>query len=579
MILLIGVLNGFFEYVKAQDSSQLVLYSISLDSTCKEKYLHKDFDQAGLLKSEFFELEKNLQTQLYSKGYVLAQKILDSNALERSVLISCGLSYKWKKLDVDRKDLPILEKAGINFRHVSGELFHQKMIQSLLEKPLIFLENHGYPFAQTFLDSILIDNGSVSAKLNIEKGLLVHIDSIEIQSDFNLRRSYMLNYIGIKQGGLYQEASIKKIAEKLAASSFFMEDQPVKIFFNDDETKLLLSIKSKQANKFDGIIGFLPNSNNGKILVTGDVTLHLENALSQGEELDIKWQKFQNSTQELKLGIIAPYLLSTPINIDLIGNIYRRDTTFFDVIGDFGLRYVIKKDNFFRAFVGSKKTTLISTKPYQDSEVIPKFLDRQVINYGMGGKFKKLDYSLSPSKGYFVLFDAALGDRRVIINENLKPEIYEQIQINSLQISANFDGAYFLSPIKRMVWHQQYIGSSLINGQLFNNDAHRIGGFKSIRGFNEQAFFATSYMICRSEMRYQFDRDGYVFAFFDAAWYQNKSIDPIGLQRDWPFGFGAGFSFGTKAGIFNLSYALGKQSNIPIILLNNKIHFGFIGVF
>lgn len=50
-------------------------------------------------------------------------------------------------------------------------------------------------------------------------------------------------------------------------------------------------------------------------------------------------------------------------------------------------------------------------------------------------------------------------------------------------------------------------------------------------------------------------------------------------MSDQPFGFGAGFSFGTNLGIFSISYALGKQFNNPIELKNGKVHFGYVTYF
>jgi len=50
-------------------------------------------------------------------------------------------------------------------------------------------------------------------------------------------------------------------------------------------------------------------------------------------------------------------------------------------------------------------------------------------------------------------------------------------------------------------------------------------------------------------------------------------------MKDHPFGFGAGFSFGTNIGIFSISYALGQQLNNPILMRNGKVHFGYIAYF
>jgi len=51
------------------------------------------------------------------------------------------------------------------------------------------------------------------------------------------------------------------------------------------------------------------------------------------------------------------------------------------------------------------------------------------------------------------------------------------------------------------------------------------------------------------------------------------------LLTDTPIGFGAGTSFETKAGIFSLTYALGRQFNNPVELRGGKIHFGFTSLF
>ncbi|MCC6690169.1 MAG: hypothetical protein IT235_01425, partial [Bacteroidia bacterium] len=49
--------------------------------------------------------------------------------------------------------------------------------------------------------------------------------------------------------------------------------------------------------------------------------------------------------------------------------------------------------------------------------------------------------------------------------------------------------------------------------------------------------------------------------------------------HDTPYGFGAGTSFETKAGIFSLDYALGSQLGNPIYLKSGKIHFGIVSYF
>ena len=45
------------------------------------------------------------------------------------------------------------------------------------------------------------------------------------------------------------------------------------------------------------------------------------------------------------------------------------------------------------------------------------------------------------------------------------------------------------------------------------------------------------------------------------------------------FGTGLGLAFDTKAGIFNLAWAIGKRNDTELNLRQSKIHFGFVNYF
>jgi hypothetical protein len=73
------------------------------------------------------------------------------------------------------------------------------------------------------------------------------------------------------------------------------------------------------------------------------------------------------------------------------------------------------------------------------------------------------------------------------------------------------------------------------------------------------------------------DKNSNIFLFASRAYLENISANKRIIDR--PLSFGSGISFETKAGIFNLTYALGKQLNNPIILRAAKIHFGIVSLF
>src|SRR5690606_34817771 len=107
------------------------------------------------------------------------------------------------------------------------------------------------------------------------------------------------------------------------------------------------------------------------------------------------------------------------------------------------------------------------------------------------------------------------------------------------------------------------------------NELYRIGGFGSVRGFNEESITASGYGITSLEYRFMPNDGFYVAVFGDYAFVENKST---GINENL-LGAGAGISFLTRLGVFNLSYAVGKQYDTNLDFKNSKIHFGILARF
>jgi hypothetical protein len=65
--------------------------------------------------------------------------------------------------------------------------------------------------------------------------------------------------------------------------------------------------------------------------------------------------------------------------------------------------------------------------------------------------------------------------------------------------------------------------------------------------------------------------------FFDGALYAAAALGTY--NQDHPFGFGAGASLTTSAGVFNFAYGLGQSSDQKINFNQSKIHFGYTSRF
>jgi hemolysin activation/secretion protein len=178
-----------------------------------------------------------------------------------------------------------------------------------------------------------------------------------------------------------------------------------------------------------------------------------------------------------------------------------------------------------------------------------------------------------------VLATIGAGNKIIKHNSKLDANIYNGLKLNSAQYNAELEAEVFVPIKNRSALKLGSRSAYLQNDNMFQNELYRIGGLKTLRGFDEESIYASSYSIFTLEYRYLLEENSYLYVFGDGAYYENQSVSYTGDRYDTPYGFGAGISFETKAGIFSINYALGKQFTNPINLKAGKVNFGIVNYF
>ena len=220
---------------------------------------------------------------------------------------------------------------------------------------------------------------------------------------------------------------------------------------------------------------------------------------------------------------------------------------------------------------------MLSTEAYENSTVLPPFADIKVTSYGLGFKSLKLDYRLNPRQGYSLEFSAMAGNKKITKNGHLNEELYDSLDLKTVQYSGEFIFDYFIPLFSQSVINVGFAGGGIQSATTFDNELFRFGGLKTLRGFDEESLTASLFVLGKLEFRYLLEQNSNLFVFYNAAWYErNTQSDYL---SDSPSGFGAGINFETKLGIFSISYALGKEFTNPIRFKAAKIHFGLVNYF
>ncbi len=530
-----------------------------------------------------------LAEQSYLTASVSNIKFSDSVC---TIAIHLGNAYKWIKLSGGNVPEEILSASGWRQNLFYNQLFNHQVYVQKIAQIISYLEQNGYPFAQVKLDSVQVINDGISALLNLDKGDLVKFDTIEIIGDASIKSWYVAKYLGIKKEGLYNEQLLKRIDARLSQLPFLQITRSSLIYFVGTTAKPVVYLTNKKSSSIDGIIGFAPGSDNNKdkLLITGEANLKLQNLYGTGKAFDLAFRSFLNGSQELKTRITWPYIARSNVGVDYELNLLKFDSTFLDVKQDIGLQYRFVGIDYIKVFYSIQNTSLLNvdTNTIKVTKALPQSNDLTVNLYGLNAKVVRYDYYLNPRKGFGFDVSAAVGSKQIIRNPTVdaikfvQPDgslksVYDTIKLSSTQYRLLFKGDVFIPLSQRSTIRLEGNLGHVQSPVLFFSELFRLGGIRTLKGFDEQAIFASSYGILNTEIRYLLQQNSHVMIFWNGAWYQNLTRNPI--IEDTPYGFGAGLNFETGAGIFSLYYAVGKQFNNNLEFNKAKIHFGFVNYF
>lgn len=557
--------------------------------------IKSQFSSRMKLEAEVVEVIAQLRNQGFLES---SMDSLVQNGHAFTAWIHLGGRYEWVALSPGDVEPTWLHEIKFKERVYPGRPVRIEHVRFLQEQLVDVAEDHGYPFASAFLDSVVIDGGGVSAALAFDKNVLVHIDTIVIHGQAELSLRYVYNYVGIEPGDPYSESRIASVDRRLKELPFVKQTKPPQVIFIRDEARIDIFLEPKKVSRFNFILGILPNSasNDGKLLLTGDLDLDLRNELGVGDHIQVRWKQLKPRSPEFDVYGLWPYVAWLPIGVDARFQLYKRDSAYLDLKEELGVRYSFVGYNYLKAFVRNESSSLIyvDTAALIASKKLPAVLDWKSLFSGLEFHAEQLDYRFNPRRGWFATANAAAGYRTIkrnaVIRNLVVPSdsafsfeaLYDSAAGRVLRGVIQLDVGIFIPVAKRMTLLSQLVSAQTFpEAETLDNELIRAGGNHLIRGFDEETFLATSVVVLTAEWRYLLAQNSFFRTFVDAGYVRQRALATGLFEEGWPFGIGLGLAFETKAGVFALSYALGRMLDQPdgFEFRNAKVHLGYVNIF
>lgn len=555
--------------VSAQDW-HLIIYNHEMPDGAKSvKYNKEHKDSLNVLREiqsyvlkmhETSFLEASMDSIIYESKNITAY-------------IHIGNKHNWSRLESGNVPDEFLYKSGYKQKFYSQTRFSYRELSSLENRVIKYSENSGFPFAKIKLDSIKFSNTYFSATLNYQPGPLIRFDTLSIVGSVKVKRRFLESYLGITPGALYNQQKVINLEKQLRQIQYLKVTKSPEVFFLNGKAQPVVFANIRKCNQLDGFIGFQPGTTTtGKLLITGEFNMNLKNVLQSGKELSIQWKRFDVQSQLLKTSYYHPRILHSNVDLKLNFNLLKQDTSFLALDRNAAIYIGVNAISKIKFFAGLKSNSALGEN--QTSNNNGENYDLKYFNYGIGYTLTTLDDIFYPMNGWSVEFDISTGEKKLL---NVIPIHSDQsIPRKSMQWSAETIIQKFIKVGKKATLLNQFQSGTVQSKNLVLSDLYRIGGLKTLRGFNENNFYVSDYAIYTVEYRYFTDATSYVMLFANQSYVQNSINEHL---TDWPIGFGTGISFSTKAGIFQFIYALGYEKDQPINLNLSKIHFGLVSRF
>lgn len=503
-------------------------------------------------------LVTRLKSFFQKKGYWLAQVSYvqeDSSALS----LKPGEVLKLGVLKPTFEDSLVAPQPAA---WLNTAVLGKNSVQSQLHYYLNFYEENGYPFAQARFQSYNFKGDTLIGQIALKPGPYIDFDSVVLKGYTKFSNNLLRYDLEFYKGRPYAESYLSELEELVSQVEYLSFQRPPAVAFFKDKTTLFLYPKAIKGNQIEGVVG-LNTTPEGETSINGDFKLRLLNILHKGEDIELRWRRPDESVQELEIKLQWPYLFKTPVWADVGFSIFRQDSSFVNTNFDGLLKYCLAQRSFLTGGINYRASNALLSSPIDETPLL-NLTTFSAFKYVLGAEVYRLNRVLVPTKGYSFLVYGKTGQRT---SQN----------VSTNQIGWQIETEWLYNFYKKMVLKTALNSQALIGENLFENELYRLGGLRTLRGFNEQSIFSSGYGIATFEYRYMIGEYDYLTLFSDIA-YTEKRVQNE-LQSNWLTGLGTGINFRTNGGIFSLFIAVGRSQEVNFDFRTTKVHFGYVNQF
>lgn len=423
-----------------------------------------------------------------------------------------------------------------------------------------------------YADAVLVpgvtqdEGGAVRVTVRVDEGTPVEVAGVELVGARRPSRAFASRVAAVGPGASLGDVDLGRVRAALDATRLYdAVGEPVVARGADGRVVIQVPVEEAPPGSFDVVLGLLPPAGGEATQVVGSGRVNLRNPLGGGRALDVELERNPGLASSFTFAVRDPFVLGTPLAVGLRfeGDSRVEPAPFSRQRYGAEVGYALGPGLGLVAGVSAEAVRPGVVEGGAAAEVRRS----DALYVGAGVVLDRLDAPRNPRRGVALRLYAEAGRPR---REDPDPTVLLEAGVRR-RLDATVRG--FLPTFARQA-AVLGLDARVVQGgaadALDEGDLFRIGGARTLRGYDEDAFRGRAVGRLLAEYRLLFDAESYGVAFVDLGYVDRPALGAAPPETRVLPGYGLGVRVRTGLGLASVSYAL--SPDVP--LGRGKVHVG-----
>ena len=457
----------------------------------------------------------------------------------------------------------------------AGAPYSARRLGADLDASARALARLGYPDAVLVPTVTAGEGGAVAVSVRVDEGAPAEVAGVELVGARRPSRAFASRVAAVGPGTALGDVDLGRVRAALDATRLYESvGEPVVARDADGRVTIQVPVREAPPGAFDLVLGLLPPSDGESYEVIGNGRVNLRNPFGGGRALDVELVRNPGLASSFDLAVRDPFVFGTPIAAGLRfeGTSRGEPAPFTRQRYSAEVGYALAPGLSLVAGLSAEAVRPGVVEVAGDGGGAASVRRSDALYVGAGVVLDRLDAPRNPRRGVALRLYAEQGrprttspDPTVLLETGARrrldaavrgyvPTFRRQTAVLGLDARVLQSGAQAAGPA----------------GALDEGDLFRLGGARTLRGYDEEAFRGRAVGRLLAEYRLLFDADSYLVAFFDLGYVDRPALGAAPPSARVLPGYGAGVRVRTGLGLLSVSYAL----NPDLTLGRGKVHAG-----